>query len=59
MHPEASLEVELYNKLLKNYSRRLRPVKDHSQPINVTVQMVLNQVVDLVSLDNLCSGASL
>ncbi len=48
IHP-ASLEAELYNKLFENYSRRVRPIKDHTQPINITLQMILTQVVDLVN----------
>ena len=49
LHEEASLEAVLYQKLMKGYSRRTRPVKDHSHHINITVQMILTQVVDLVS----------
>ena len=33
---------------MKGYSRRTRPVKDHTHHINITVQMILTQVVDLV-----------
>ena len=54
LHEEASLEAVLYQKLMKGYSRRTRPVKDHSHHINITVQMILTQVVDLVST-NTCT----
>ena len=50
VHDEATLEAKLMHNLLTNYSRSVRPIRDHTQHINVIVQMILTQVVDLVSV---------
>ncbi len=44
-----SEEQLLYERLKANYSNKLRPLRDSTLPLNVTLQMILTQVVDVVS----------
>ena len=45
-----SEEQRLYDRLKANYSNKLRPLKNSALPLNVTLQMILTQVVDVVSV---------
>lgn len=43
-------EKRLYNDLLKNYSYLERPVINNSLPVVVSLQVILQQIVDVVSV---------
>ena len=48
------VEHELVNRLLSNYSVNVRPVEHWSEALNVTVDVSLNQIIDLVSHTGPC-----
>lgn len=39
----------LFNKLFEDYSNALRPVEDTDKVLNVTLQITLSQIKDMVS----------
>jgi len=41
-------EKKLYSDLLQNYSKLERPVADNALPVNVSLQIILQQIVDVV-----------
>lgn len=47
-------ERRLYDTLLANYNVLERPVDNNSMPVQVKLQIILNQIIDVVR-DNACS----
>ena len=43
---------KLMSDLMENYSNALRPVEDTDKPLNVTLQITLSQIKDMVSQCN-------
>lgn len=43
---------QLLNDLMENYSSALRPVEDTDKTLNVTLQVTLSQIKDMVSAQN-------
>lgn len=41
---------QLLNDLMENYSNALRPVEDTDKTLNVTLQVTLSQIKDMVSM---------
>lgn len=47
---EGRYAQKLLNDLMENYSRALRPVGDTDSALNVTLQITLSQIKDMVSV---------
>lgn len=45
-------ERRLTNDLMNNYLTNVRPVKSHVDTVEVTLDMALNMIIDLVSFSN-------
>ena len=44
----------LFNELFEDYSNALRPVEDTDKVLNVTLQITLSQIKDMVSKKQFC-----
>lgn len=49
---EGRYAQKLLNDLMENYSNALRPVEDTDSALNVTLQITLSQIKDMVSVDS-------
>lgn len=47
---------KLLNDLMENYSNALRPVEDTDKALNVTLQITLSQIKDMVSTKHTCTS---
>ena len=43
-----STEKQLSDHLLENYDRHFRPIKDASATVEVTLQLLINQILEMV-----------
>lgn len=51
---EGHFAQKLLNDLMENYSSALRPVDDTDRALNVTLQITLSQIKDMVGMNSLC-----
>lgn len=50
---EGHYAQKLLNDLMENYSSALRPVEDTDRALNVTLQITLSQIKDMVGMSSL------
>lgn len=50
---------KLLNDLMENYSSALRPVEDTDRALNVTLQITLSQIKDMVGTGSLARSSNL
>lgn len=51
MGAEGRLAHKLFRDLFANYTSALRPVADTDQALNVTLEVTLSQIIDMVRCD--------